>query len=396
MPFVVVSRKAEKSIARRHPWIFSGAVQKVHGTLSNGDNVAVRSVDGRFLGWGAFSAQSQIRVRLWSFDEQERPDADLLHLRLQKALARRQALPLIRNATAWRLVNAESDGLPGLIVDHYAGFLVCQFLSAGVDRWRPTITEHLRHLLPVTGIYERSDASVRNKEGLPQRKGCLWGRKPPELVEMTFGDIRLWADLVNGHKTGFYLDQRENHAVVGDYAKAADMLNCFSYTGTFCVQALAAGAACVTNLDASQAALDLTERNIAHNGFQTGNANQVVGNAFEIMRCMRDRGRLFDLIVLDPPKFVPSAGRMKQGARGYKDINLLAFKLLKPGGVLLTFSCSGLVSADLFQKIVSDAALDAGCRAVVLKKLSQAPDHPVALTFPEGSYLKGLVCQIEP
>ena len=395
-PSVIVRPKAEKSIARRHPWIFSGAVKTVRGSASPGDTVAVRSPDGRLLGWGALSPHSQIRVRLWSFGEDGLPNEAFMAQRLETAIRRRQSLPGVRQASARRLVNAESDGLPGLIVDQYGDWLVCQFLSAGAERRRAFFTDQLRRLLPVTGIYERSDADVRRKEGLPERTGVLWGEPPPDLLETDFGDMRLWVDLINGHKTGFYLDQCDNHVLAARYAKAADMLNCFCYTGAFSVRALMAGANSVVNLDASQPALDLAQRNIALNGLDAAAARQIAGNAFEIMRQMRDQQQRFDLIVLDPPKFIPSAGRMQKGARGYKDINLLAFSLLKPGGILFTFSCSGLLSADLFQKIVADAALDAGRRAAIIRKLAQAADHPVALTFPEGFYLKGLVCQVDP
>jgi 23S rRNA (cytosine1962-C5)-methyltransferase len=388
---VVITPKAEKSILRRHPWIFSGAVRQA-AAVAAGTTVAVHAADGRFLAWGAYSPESQIRVRVWSFEEQDAIDAAFFQQRLAQALAARRKLPLLSPCSAMRLVHGESDGLPGLIVDRYADFLVCQFLSAGAERWKETIIAELERLLPCRGIYERSDADVRTKEGLPLSSGVLQGAAPPDLLKIQAGAVASWADLVHGHKTGLYLDQRENQAQVTPFSPGAEILNCFCYTGGFGLWALRAGALRVVQVDASADVLALARRNAQLNGLDDDRGEYVAANVFELLRTYRDSRRQFDLIVLDPPKFVASANQMDKGCRGYKDINLLAFKLLRPGGVLLTFSCSGLVAPALFQKIVADAAADAGRTVRVIGHLHQAADHPVALNFPEGYYLKGLVC----
>ncbi len=392
---VVVNSKGEKSLLRNHPWIFPGAVHDLNGHPVSGDTVAVHGRDNRRLAWGAYSPQSQIRIRIWTFAAEEPVDATFFERRLQAALALRRRLPGFSGATARRWVNAESDGLPGLIVDQYGDFLVCQFLSAGAERFKEIIVSQLRSLIPAKGIYERSDAEVRRKEGLTEQCGPLWGDGPPPLVRIRLGAVAMWTDLVQGHKTGAYLDQRFNQARIQAYSRDAQVLNCFSYTGGFGLWALKGGAAHVTQIDASQTVLDLSRQNVILNALDEQRVDHVAGNVFEILRRYRDGRRRFDLIVLDPPKFVASKGQLDKGTRGYKDINLLALKLLRPGGVLFSFSCSGLVSGMLFQKIVADAALDAGRRVNIIGRLNQAADHPVALNFPEGHYLKGLICMAE-
>jgi len=392
---VVVNGKGEKSLQRNHPWIFSGAVQNVSGQPEPGDTVAIHGMDNRWLAWGAYSPQSQIRLRIWSFDADEAIDGSFFERRLQAALELRRRLPGFSVTSARRWVNAESDGLPGLIVDQYGDYLVCQFLSAGTERFKEIMVSRLRSLIPAKGIYERSDADVRRKEGFTEQCGVLWGGKPPALVQVRLGAVAMWVDLIAGHKTGAYLDQTGNQERIQAYAKNAQVLNCFSYTGGFGLWALRGGASQVTQIDASQSVLDLSRKNVALNGLDEQRTEHVAANVFEILRRYRDGRRLFDLIVLDPPKFVASKGQLDKGCRGYKDINLLALKLLRPGGVLFTFSCSGLVSSMLFQKIVADAALDAGRRVNIIGRLDQAADHPVALNFPEGHYLKGLICMTE-
>jgi 23S rRNA (cytosine1962-C5)-methyltransferase len=388
---ISVLPKAEKSLQRRHPWIFSGAVRQEDLTLPGGSTVAVHAADGRRLGWGAYSPHSQIRIRMWSFDASATIDGEFFHRRLEAAILARRKLPLLSPCTAVRMVNAESDRLPGLIVDRYDDFLVCQFLTAGAEFWKKTIVTHLRALLPVKGIFERSDVEVRAKEGLSPQSGPLWGALPPERVEVQVGAVRFQVDLRHGHKTGFYLDQRENQARAADFAADGEVLNCFCYTGGFGLWALRGGARRVTNIDASPDVLALARDNACLNGLDDAPIDYVAGNVFECLRRYRDEQRAFDLIVLDPPKFVASAGQLNKGCRGYKDINLLAFKLLRPGGVLMTFSCSGRVDSLLFQKIVAGAAVDAGRDVRLIGHLSQAADHPVGLSFPEGHYLKGVI-----
>jgi 23S rRNA (cytosine1962-C5)-methyltransferase len=380
----------EKSILRRHPWVFSGAVAQVQGSPADGDTVKVVDDTGNFLAWGAYSAGSQIRVRIWSRDAGQSIDAAFFRSRLLQAIAARQALGLESQSDALRLVHGESDGLPGLVVDRYAAVLAVQFLSSGAERWRDVLTELLLELTGAQGIYERSDVDVRRLEGLVERRGLLCG-VVPERVQIMENGLKWWVDVAAGHKTGYYLDQRDNRARLRSLAAGREVLDCFTYTGGFALSALAGGAASVLAVDSSADALALGRQNLALNGLDAGRIDWQEGDVFQVLRGLRDRGRSFDLIVLDPPKFAPTAAQAQQAARGYKDINLLAFKLLRPGGLLFTFSCSGGIDAGLFQKIVAGAALDAGADAQIVDSLHQAADHPVSLHFPEGAYLKGLV-----
>lgn len=384
----------EKSLLRRHPWVFEGAIARLEGEPQAGETVQVCDAHGQFLAWGAYSPSSQIRVRLWSFNPQERIDALFLRRRLEAALRARQGLLADSQTNAWRLVHAESDGLPGLIVDQYADTLVAQFLSSGAERWREEIATALMDLTQARRLYERSDVEVRRLEGLPDRSGPLRGEAPPDRLEIVENGLRFYVDVYQGHKTGFYLDQRRNRRLVRDLAQGRHVLDCFCYSGGFLVNALAGGAASALGLDTSAEALALAEANIALNRLAAQRVTLEEADVFQALRALRDRGRRFDLIVLDPPKFAPTAAHIPQAARGYKDINLLAFKLLNPGGILLTFSCSGGVDAALFQKIVADAAVDAGIQAQIFAWLFQAEDHPVSLAFPEGIYLKGLAVRV--
>ena len=395
MPTAFIKPGRSKSLERRHPWVFSGAVARIEGAPAPGDTVKILSEKGKFLAQGAFSPSSQILLRVWTFDEGEEIDAAFFRRRLEEAFSlRRQLFPEKSEKSALRLVNAEADGLPGVVIDRYGEILVCQFSSAGGERWRGEIVRQLRELTGAPTVYERSDLEVRSKEGLPQRCGLLWGAEPPDLVEISEYGCRFLVDIRRGHKTGFYLDQRENRRLAGEFAVAAQVLNCFSYSGGFAVPALKGGAENVVNIDASADALELARRNILRNDLDDQRVTHLCGDVFALLRRFRDERRCFDLIILDPPKFAESRHQLPGACRGYKDINLLAFKLLKPEGTLFTFSCSGMLEPDLFQKIVADAALDAGRRALVIKHLRQDADHPVALNFPEGAYLKGLICQV--
>lgn len=392
---IILKPKREKSLLNRHPWVFSGAVARIDGQPRPGDTVDVLAADGRWLARGAYSPHSQIRVRAWSFEQTEAIDPGFFQRRLQQALDLRRQNLADTHTNACRLVAGESDGLPGLIVDRYDRWVVCQFLSTGTERWKSIIVECLDDLVPnLLGIYERSDVDIRKKEGLVLATGRLSGAEPPDQVDIQENGCRYRVDVKNGHKTGFYLDQRDNRACVAAYAKGADMLNGFAYTGSFAVAALKAGAAHVVNIDASASALELARAHVALNDLDSARVDHVIGDVFNLLRRYRADDRTFDVIVLDPPKFVHAKGALMRASRGYKDINRLAFELLRPGGTLFTFSCSGLMGRDLFQKIVADAALDAGRHAVILHWLNQSPDHPTALNFPEGSYLKGLVCRV--
>lgn len=383
----------DKSLHRRHPWVFSGAVASIQGQPMDGDTVRLEDAGGSFLAWGAYSPKSQIRARVWSWNENENVGIAFFRDRLDQAIHRRGPYLIPYETDAVRLVHGESDGLPGLIVDRYAGCLVVQFLSSGVERWKETLADALVDLTGIPNLYERSDADVRKLEGLPERIGPMRG-EPPELVVIQENGLKFHVNISSGHKTGYYLDQRENRLVVRKLAAGKDVLDCFSYSGGFLLNALAGGAASALAVDSSAEALRLSRENLRLNQLPAEHADWLEGDVFQTLRRFRDARRSFDLIILDPPKFAPTASLAQQAARGYKDINLLAFKLLRPGGILVTFSCSGGVDVDLFQKIVAGAALDAGVNARILSWLRQGPDHPVALNFPEGTYLKGLVIQV--
>ncbi|MBI4938289.1 MAG: class I SAM-dependent methyltransferase [Nitrosomonadales bacterium] len=387
---LILKAGREKSLLRRHPWIFSGAIGRLEGSPASGDTVEVRSAQGAFLARAAYNAQSQIAARVWTWQEDRAVDAGFFRDRISRALEMRRSLGIARSGNAMRLVHGESDGLPGLIVDRYGEVLVMQVGSAGAERWRDTCTDILQELCGPACIHERSDADSRALEGLPERNGTLRGNLPEPLLIEEHG-LRFAVDVAHGQKTGFYLDQRDNRALAGALAQGKNVLNCFCYSGGFSVYALRGGAASVLSIDASEEALQLARRNVELNGLDDGRAECQCADVFVALRKLRDQNRSFDLVILDPPKFAPTAAFAEKAARGYKDINLLGFKLLRPGGILATFSCSGGIGDDLFQKIVAGAALDAAVDAQIVHKLGAAPDHPVLLSFPEGAYLKGLV-----
>lgn len=395
MDTIILKPGREKSLRRWHPWVFSGAILRMEGAAQPGATVVIRSATGEFLALAAYSPHSQIRARAWSFIESDAIAAPFFRKRLHDALALRQGLGSLTGINAaYRLVNAESDGLPGMIVDCYGPYLVCQFLSAGAEFWKQTLVDALDDCLHPAGIYERSDTEARHKEGLPARIGTLAGQEPKDLVEIDECGRRYLVDIRHGHKTGFYLDQRDNRSLVASRAHQADVLNCFSYTGGFGVAAIQGKARSVINIDSSRPALELAEKNSELNGLGSTGVEFLEGDLFQVLREYLREGRSFDCIILDPPKFVDSAQHLNRAARGYKDINRLAFHLLRPSGTLFTFSCSGLIETSLFQKIVADAALDANCHGRIIRRLDQAEDHPTSLAFPEGTYLKGLLCQV--
>jgi 23S rRNA (cytosine1962-C5)-methyltransferase len=391
MPSVILKQGREKSLLRRHPWIFSGAIHHVDGEPASGETVDLLSFNKQFLARASYSPHSQIRARVWTFED-EPVDKDFLQKRIRASLAMRYAFQVEHNIHAARLIYAESDNMPGLIVDRYGDVLVLQSLTAGSEYWKETIVDLLLEETGLENIYERSDADVRELEGLEQKVGILRGTIPqPQLIIYEHG-LKFLINIEHGHKTGFYLDQSKNRLRVRELAQDKDVLDCFCYTGGFAVNALAGGAKSVLSVDASEDALALAKQNITLNDFPADKANLIEGDVFQLLRRFRDENRSFDMIILDPPKFAPTAAQAERAARGYKDINLLAFKLLRPGGTLVTFSCSGGIDAGLFQKIIAGAALDAGVDAQIIEHLSQSADHPVSLHFPEGAYLKGLIC----
>jgi 23S rRNA (cytosine1962-C5)-methyltransferase len=393
MAIVTLQPGKERPAQQRHPWIFSGAVSGVRGYVGRGDVVDVVAAGGEWLARGTWSAGSQIRARLYTWREDEPLDDLLLRSRIERAILARRRLGYAEDE-ACRLVYAESDGLPGLIVDHLGGFLVIQLLTQGAAARAELITSLLAELLAPRGIYERSDAEVREKESLPPSEGPLWGETPPERVLLRHaGGMQLHADLRGGQKTGAYLDQARNRLHVARYCAGAEVLDCFCYTGGFTVAAARAGAAHITSVDGSAPALETLRANLDLNPTPAV-VEPVEADVFRLLRQFRLEERQFDVVILDPPKFAHSQGQLERATRGYKDINLIAAQILRPGGVLASFSCSGLVSAELFQKVVFGAALDARRDVQVVERLTQAPDHPVLLSFPEGEYLKGLICRV--
>jgi len=378
----------ERSLLRQHPWVFAGSVAK--GKADPGETVRVEADDGRFLAWAAFSPSSMIRVRAWTFDEAERIDAAFFQRRVQAAVAMRQRLAIQSNGV--RLVHGEADGLPGLIVDRYDDILSVQFLSAGTERWKDAIADALLQVTGCQRLFERSDSGVRQMEGLPPAKGWLRG-EGATTVTLQEHAIRLTVDVEEGHKTGYYLDQRENRALFARLVKqlgCQSVLNCYSYTGGFSVAALAGGATEVISVDSSGPALARADAHVLLNGFDPAHHTSMDADVNGTLRQLLKDGRQFDAIVLDPPKFAPSAAHADRASRAYKDINRLGLKLLKPGGLLLTFSCSGGIGAELFHKIVAGAGLDAQVDAYLMQRLEASSDHPTTLCFPEGEYLKGL------
>ena len=384
----------EKSLLRRHPWVFDGAIAT--GSADAGETVRIESASGQFLGWAAYSPPSKIRARVWSFDEAQRIDASFFIAACARAISARSLFDI--KSDGLRLIHGESDGLPGLIVDRYADTLVAQFSSCGSERFKGVIVDALLKQTGSTRLYERSDASVRSLEGLPEATGWLAGSGSTEII-LTEHDWKLSLDVAEGHKTGFYLDQRDSRHLFSQTTRRRGfkrVLNCYSYTGGFTVAALAGGAAHVTSIDSSGPAIERALANVALNGFDADRSTMLDADVNAALRQFLQSGTTFDAIVLDPPKFAPTAAHAERAARAYKDINRLALMLLEPGGVLFTYSCSGGISADLFHKIVAGAGMDAGVDAYILEKMGGAPDHPMTVTFPEGEYLKGLVLVKKP
>ena len=391
MPAVLLKPGREKSLLRRHPWIFSGAIQQVEDEPAPGGTVDLLTSNREFLARASYSPTSQIRARVWTFED-EPVDKEFFRKRIRSALGSRRALNVGEDTNATRLIYAESDGIPGLIVDRYGEVLVLQSLTAGSEFWKETLADLLLEETGLPTIYERSDADVRELEGLEPRTGLLRGSISNLQISILEHGLGYLVNLQHGHKTGSYLDQRENRLRVRELAGDKEVLDCFCYTGGFTVNALAGGASSVLSIDSSAEALALCKENVERNGLPVTRHTPLEGDVFQLLRRLRDENRSFDLIILDPPKFAPTAAQAERAARGYKDINLFAFKLLRPSGILVTFSCSGGIDAGLFQKIIAGAALDAGVEAQIVAHLFQGPDHPVSLYFPEGAYLKGLVC----
>ncbi len=391
---LVLKPGRDKSLKRRHPWVFGGAIARIEGKPDSGATVELISADGEFLAVAAYSPESQIRARVWDWPANEMCDIDAAFFGERIARAARARVPLLagNDTNSARLIHGESDGLPGVIADQYGDTVVVQLLAAGAERWRDAIADALARLPGITRVYERSDADVRTLEGLPARSG--WLRGPPLSAPLIIDEhgLQFLVEIEAGHKTGYYLDQRDNHLFLKEISVDKVVLDCFCYSGGFALHALAGAARSVSAIDSSGPALAVARENAKLNNLPQ--AEWIEGDVFQTLRKFRDAGRRFDIIVLDPPKLAPTAAHAEKAARAYKDANLLGFKLLNPGGVLMTYSCSGGVSADLFQKIVAGAALDAGVNTRIEAWHHAASDHPVLLSFPEGEYLKGLVCRV--
>ena len=394
MADLILKSGNDRSVLRRHPWIFAGSVDRLEGRARAGDTVLVMDSRGKPLARAAWSPESQIRARVWSFDPEQSIDHAFIKRAVAASVARRASHPWLAGQDGVRLIHGESDGLPGVIADRYGAMVVVQLTSAGADKWRDAIVAGLVQATGCSAVYERSDSDVRKLEGLGPVTGLVYGEMPESLTIVENG-VRMEVDVAGGHKTGFYLDQRENRQLTGRLAAGRDVLNCFCYTGGFSLQALAGGAKSVISIDSSGPALATAARNMALNPqLDASRAEWREDDVFQALRNLKAEGRKFDLIILDPPKFAPSAAHAERAARAYKDINLLGFRLLNPGGILMTYSCSGGIGLEMFQKIVASAASDVGIDARILHRLSAAPDHPVGLAVPEGEYLKGLACQV--
>ncbi|MGC9458422.1 class I SAM-dependent methyltransferase [Vibrio genomosp. F10] len=394
-PAIYLVKGRDKSLRRKHPWVFSRGIHRVEGEPQSGETVDVYANNGQWLAKAAYSPTSQIRARVWSFEKRDIDKAFFVK-KIRQAQLLRDDIIERDGLTGYRLIAAESDSLPGITIDRFQNYLVCQLLSAGAEYNKSTLVDALVECFPDCNIYERSDVAVRKKEGLPETVGVLHGDTPPESVIIEENGVKISVDIINGHKTGFYLDQRDSRQQSMKYVKDKDVLNCFSYTGGFGLYALKGGAKRVINADVSQPALDTAKYNAEINEFDISKKRAVFLNAdvFKLLREYRDQGTQFDVVVMDPPKFVSSKNNLTSGANGYKDINMLAMQILKPGGTLLTYSCSGLMSADLFQKVIADAALDAGRSVKFVERFEQAADHLIDTAYPEGFYLKGFACKV--
>ncbi|ACU06416.1 class I SAM-dependent rRNA methyltransferase [Pedobacter heparinus] len=390
---VILKKGKEKAAMLRHPWIFSGAIDKIKGNPENGEVVTLRSAAKEFLAYAYYNDQSRVALRLLEWDENTTINKSWYREKLKAAIASRDHV-LNENTNTCRLVFSEADFLPGLIVDKYAGFLSLQILSAGMESIKATLIELLRELLNPTGIFDKSDAGARKHENLEATQGLLWGETPPEFIEVKENGILYHINIADGQKSGFYCDQRDNRKILADYTRGKSVLDCFCYSGGFTLNSLKSGAASVTSVDSSALAIETLQHNLELNGFKGSNQHSIQSDVNKQLRIFKDEGKTFDVLVLDPPKYAPSRSALDRAARAYKDLNRLGMLLLKKGGILATFSCSGAVDMETFKQIIAWAALDAGREVQIIRQFCQPEDHPVSLSFPEGEYLKGLLLRI--
>ena len=390
---IILKKGKEKAAILRHPWIFSGALDKIKGKPANGEIVAVWSASQEFLAYGYFNDQSRVALRLLEWDQEVTIDEAWYTQKLEKAIASRAHL-LNENTNTCRLVFSEADFLPGLIVDKYAEYLAVQILSAGIESVKETIINILRSILNPKGIFDKSDAGARKHENLEPEQGLLWGEEPPEFIEVKENGVTYHINIADGQKSGFYCDQRDNREILAAYTQGKNVLDCFCYSGGFTLNSLRAGAAHVTSVDSSALAIETLKHNLSLNGFSDALQTSFQSDVNKQLRVFKEENKKFDVIVLDPPKYAPSRSALDRAARAYKDLNRLGMLLLEPGGILATYSCSGAVDMETFKQIIAWAALDAGREVQIIKQFHQPEDHPIRMSFPEGEYLKGLLLRV--
>ena len=391
---VVLKKGKEKAALQKHPWIFSGAIDKVKGAPVNGEVVKVFAGDKSFLAYGYYNSESRVAVRMLEWDEEQLINKGWYEQKLKKAIASRQHVLADPATNTCRLVFSEADYLPGLIVDKYADFLSLQILSSGIESAKADIIDILRAELNPKGIFDKSDATARTHENMEASQGLLWGETPPEFIEVTENGLRYHINIADGQKSGFYCDQRDNREILAAYTKDKEVLDCFCYSGGFTLNSLKYGAKHVTSVDSSGLAIETLQHNLGLNGFDANRQNSIQSDVNKQLRAFKEEGKTFDIIVLDPPKYAPSRSALDRAARAYKDLNRLGMLLLNPGGILATYSCSGAVDLETFKQIIAWAALDAGKEVQIIKQFHQPEDHPVRISFPEGEYLKGLLVRV--
>ncbi|HUH34097.1 MAG TPA: class I SAM-dependent rRNA methyltransferase [Daejeonella sp.] len=395
MHVVRLKKGKEKAVKQLHPWIFSGAVEQVKGKPENGEIVTVTDNQGEFLAYGFYNDQSRVAVRLLEWNQQTEVNEDWWRLRIRKAVQAREDLMLNGDTNTYRLIFSEADFLPGLIVDRFADYLSVQILTSGIERNKVVILDELQQLLDPLGIFDRSDASARSHEGMEASSGgILSGVEPPEFVTVKENGVLYDVNISSGQKSGFYCDQRVNRKLVADHSAGKRVLDCFSYSGGFSLNAFKQNASEVTSVDSSALALETLKRNIEINKFQNATHRLFQSDVNKQLRAFRESGEKFDVIILDPPKYAPSRSAVSKASRAYKDLNRQAMLLLEQGGLLATFSCSGAIDIASFKQILAWAALDAGKEVQFIHQFSQPEDHPVRSSFPEGEYLKGLLCRV--